>query len=52
MKLAIRIGLSRVIIELRQLVRDREAAFFTLAFPVVLIVIFGSVFQNQNLGDS
>mgnify|MGYP002631412332 CR=1 FL=1 len=52
MKLAIRIGLSRVIIELRQLVRDREAAFFTLAFPVVLIVIFGSVFRNQTLGDS
>lgn len=52
MKLALGIGMSRIIVELKQLLRDREATFWTLAFPIVLMVIFGSVFRNQTLGDS
>ncbi len=46
------LGLSRIGIEIKQLVRDREATFWTLAFPIVLMVIFGSVFGNQKLGES
>ena len=46
------IGLARIGIELRQLLRDREATFWTLMFPIVLMVIFGSVFGNQTLGPS
>jgi len=50
MKFALNIGFSRITIELKQLLRDREATFWTLAFPIVLMVIFGSVFRNQTLG--
>lgn len=46
------IGLSRVSVELKQLLRDREAAVFTLALPMILMIVFGSVFGNQQLGDS
>jgi ABC-2 type transport system permease protein len=44
-----RIGLSRVEIELRQFFRDRESAVFTFSLPVLLLVIFGSVFADQEL---
>ena len=52
MKTVLRIGIARANIELRQLVRDREGAFWTLVFPVVLMVIFGSVFGSQHLGHT
>lgn len=41
------IGLHRVRIELLQFARDREAAFFTMLLPVLLIVVFGSAFQGD-----
>jgi ABC-2 type transport system permease protein len=41
------IGASRVRIELLQFVRDREAAFFTLILPVLLLLVFGSVFDDE-----
>ena len=40
------IGLRRVRIELLSFVRDREAAFFTLILPVLLLVVFGSAFTG------
>ena len=43
------IGLSRVGIELKQLFRDREAFVFTLALPMILMLVFGSVFGSQEL---
>lgn len=46
------IGLSRIGIELKQLFRDREAFVFTLALPMILMLIFGSVFGSQQLGDT
>lgn len=49
---AFRLGVARTNIELKQLIRDREAAFWTLAFPLVLMVIFGSVFGSQTLGPT
>jgi len=45
------IGWSRIGIELKQLFRDREAAVFTLALPMILMIVFGSVFGNQQLSD-
>ncbi len=42
------IGLRRVRIELLQFVRDREAAFFTMLLPVLLLVVFGSVFTMRS----
>ncbi len=46
------IGRSRIGIELKQLFRDREAFVFTLALPMILMIIFGSVFGNQDLPGS
>jgi len=41
------LGLRRVGIELRQLFRDKEAAVFTFALPMLLLVVFGSVFGGE-----
>jgi ABC-2 type transport system permease protein len=41
------LGLRRVHIELLQFVRDREAAFFTMILPVLLLVVFGSAFSGD-----
>ena len=41
------IGLRRVHIELLTFARDREAAFFTLVLPVLLLVVFGSAFNDD-----
>lgn len=41
------VGLSRVRIELLGFVRDREAAFFTMILPVLLLVVFGSAFSDK-----
>jgi ABC-2 type transport system permease protein len=43
---------SRVRIELKQFFRDRQAAVFTFSLPVLLMVIFGSVFGSQELGTT
>lgn len=48
----LRLGLSRVGVELKQLFRDREAAVFTLALPMILMIVFGSVFGDQELGPT
>lgn len=52
MNRTLKIGFARIGIELKQLLRDREATFWTLAFPIVLMVIFGSVFGGQKLGPT
>lgn len=46
----LRIGGDRVILELRQFFRDRESAIFNFMLPMILLVIFGSVFASQNIG--
>ena len=42
----IRIGLLRSKLEMKQFLRQRESLVFTLFFPVILLFIFGSVFQD------
>ena len=42
----IRLGLLRGSLEIKQFLRQRESVVFTLAFPVILLFIFGSVFKN------
>lgn len=49
---AVRLGVSRARIELMQFFRDRESAVFNFALPMILLVIFGSVFGGQELGNS
>lgn len=41
---ALRMALAQGVVELKQFTRSREAVVFTLLFPVLLIVIFGSIF--------
>jgi len=44
------IGRRRISIELKQFFRDKNSALWNFAFPVILLVIFGSVFGGQTLG--
>jgi ABC-2 type transport system permease protein len=46
---AVAIGRRRVAIELKQFFRDRNSAVFNFAFPMILLVIFGSVFGGQDM---
>jgi len=45
----LRIGLVRARVELLQFFRGRESVVFTLLFPPLLLVIFGSVFGSNDL---
>lgn len=46
---ALAIGRRRVAIELKQFFRDREAAVFVFILPVLLLIIFGSVFGGTDI---
>ena len=50
MSRTLHLGRSRVVLELRQFFRDRESALFNFMLPMILLVIFGSVFANQDVG--
>ncbi len=41
------VGVQRWTIELKQFMRRRESVVFTIAFPVILLFIFGSVFNED-----
>lgn len=43
---ALSIGLARGVLEVKQFMRQRESVVFTLAFPIMLLGIFGSVFTD------
>lgn len=42
-----RLGLRQGGIELKQFFRSREQVVFTMAFPVIMIAVFGSIFQDD-----
>lgn len=44
---ALSLGIKRTGIELKQFFRDREAAVFTFIFPVLLLLIFGAIFNTD-----
>jgi ABC-2 type transport system permease protein len=44
---ALRLGFSRAGIELRQYFRQRDAVVFTFAYPVIMMLIFGSIFKGD-----
>jgi ABC-2 type transport system permease protein len=44
---SVRLGLVRIGLEVRELARDRMAAMFTFTLPLILLVIFGSVFSGH-----
>jgi len=43
---ALSLGVRRGGLEIRQFARQRESVIFTLLFPVILLIIFGSVFKD------
>jgi ABC-2 type transport system permease protein len=43
----LRLGLARAGIELRQFFRERDSVVFTFAFPIIMLLIFGSVFSGE-----
>lgn len=45
-----RVGLARGGLEVRQMSREREALFFTFALPIVLLLIFGAIFDFDIAG--
>jgi ABC-2 type transport system permease protein len=49
---ALSLGLRRVRIELKQFFRDRDSAVWNFALPMILMIIFGSVFGGQTLGPT
>ena len=47
---AVRLGLDQGGLEIRQFLRSREQVTFTLAFPAIMILVFGSIFKGT-IGD-
>jgi ABC-2 type transport system permease protein len=43
----LRLGLLRGGLELRQFARGRESVIFSFAFPIILLVIFGAIFNQE-----
>ena len=43
---ALTLGMRRGGLEIRQFARQRESVVFTLLFPLILLIIFGSVFKD------
>jgi len=41
---ALSLGLERGLLEVKQQLRNKQALFFTLLFPVMLLVLFGAIF--------
>ncbi len=44
---AVRLGLARTGIELKEFFRILETVVFTFSFPVILLLVFGSVFTDE-----
>jgi ABC-2 type transport system permease protein len=44
---AVSLGLARTGLEVRQFARERTSMVFTFAFPIIMLVIFGSVFSDE-----
>ena len=46
----VELGLAQGGLEIRQFMRSREQVMFTLAFPAIMILVFGSIFKGT-IGD-
>ncbi len=41
------VGLARARVEVKQFFREKDALMFTFLFPIILLLIFGSVFREE-----
>jgi ABC-2 type transport system permease protein len=48
---AIRLGALRTTVELRNLVRSKQAFGFTVLFPVMMVLLFASIFGSTDVGN-
>ena len=39
---------ANLVVSLRSFYREKSAVFFTIAFPIILILVFGTIFMNQD----
>jgi len=46
----VRLGLSRIVNEVRAYFRQGDSVFFTFLFPLVMLTIFATAFSNQSFG--
>jgi ABC-2 type transport system permease protein len=51
MRSLLSVAWARTIVEFHTFVRERMAMAFTFCFPIVLLVVYGSIFRGQRLGD-
>ena len=43
-----RIVVANLVVSLKTFSREKSAMFFTIAFPIILILVFGTIFLNQD----
>ena len=43
-----RIISANLVVKLLTFSREKTTMFFTLAFPIILILVFGTIFMNQD----
>lgn len=43
----LRVGWSRAVVETKMFFRERDSLIFNFSFPVILLVLFGSIFSGQ-----
>jgi len=43
-----RIIFANIVIHVKGFIRAKEAVFFTLLFPILLVLLFGAIFQNED----
>ncbi|WP_239115262.1 ABC transporter permease [Planotetraspora kaengkrachanensis] len=43
----VRVGVARAVVETKMFFREKDAVVFTFAFPIVLLVLFGSIFAGD-----
>jgi ABC-2 type transport system permease protein len=46
--MSLRVIGANLIVSIKSFYREKTAVFFTLAFPVLLILVFGTIFMNQD----
>jgi ABC-type multidrug transport system, permease component len=44
---ALRLGWSRAVVETKMFFRERDSLIFNFSFPVILLILFGSIFSGQ-----
>ena len=44
----LRVISANLVVKLKTFYRERTAMFFTIAFPIILILVFGTIFMDRD----